>query len=87
LLEEASVPIDVVFTDYNMPGINGVELIEQAAKKWPKIKFVLASGYLDEVTRARLETCKASVLSKPYDMHDASQLVLRQLADHNSRKP
>jgi CheY-like chemotaxis protein len=87
LLEEAAVPIDVVFTDYNMPGMNGVELIEKAAKKWPRIKFVLASGYLDEVTRAQLETCKASVLSKPYDMHDASQLVLRQLADHNSGKP
>jgi len=87
LLEESAVPIDVVFTDYNMPGMNGVELIEKAAKKWPRIKFVLASGYLDEVTRAQLETCKASVLSKPYDMHDASQLVLRQLADHNSGKP
>ena len=50
------------------------------AVRWPKTKFVLASGYLDDITRARLETCKASVLSKPYDMHDASQVVLRHLA-------
>jgi CheY-like chemotaxis protein len=87
LLAEANAPIDLVFTDYNMPGMNGVELIEQAAKRWPKIKFVLASGYLDEVTRARLETYQASVLSKPYDMHDASELVLRRLADSKSKTP
>jgi YesN/AraC family two-component response regulator len=69
-----------VFTDFNMPGMSGVELIEKVALRWPKTKFVLASGYLDDLTRARLEKCRASVLSKPYDMHDASQVVLRQLA-------
>jgi len=87
ILAEPNAAIDLIFTDYNMPGMNGVELIEQAAKRWPKIKFVLASGYLDDVTRARLETYHASVLSKPYDMHDASELVLHRLADAKTTTP
>lgn len=72
-------PVDIVFTDYNMPGMNGIELIEQIAARWPKTKFILASGYLDDATRARIERCHASILAKPYDMHDASKIVLHKL--------
>ncbi len=79
LLNE-SEPVDLVFTDFNMPGMTGVELIERVAERWPKTKFILASGYLDNETRARIERCNAAILSKPYDMHDASKLVLQKLA-------
>jgi hypothetical protein len=47
--------------------------------RWPKIKFVLASGYLDENTRERILRTGASILSKPYDLNDASDLVMRKL--------
>ena len=63
-----------------MPGMNGVELIEHIAARWPQTKFILASGYLDDETRARIERCKTTVLSKPYDMHDASRIVLEKIA-------
>lgn len=80
ILKDAE-PVDLVFTDFNMPGMNGVELIERIAVRWPRTKFILASGYLDDETRARIERCHATVLSKPYDMHDASRIVLQKLAD------
>jgi two-component system, cell cycle sensor histidine kinase and response regulator CckA len=79
VLETETEPVDLVLTDYNMPGMNGVELIEQVAVRWPKIKFVLASGYLDENTRERILRTGASILSKPYDLNDASDLVMRKL--------
>jgi PAS domain S-box-containing protein len=79
VLESADEPVELVLTDYNMPGMNGVELIEQVATRWPKIKFVLASGYLDETTRQRILRTGASILSKPYDLNDASDLVMRKL--------
>lgn len=72
-------PVDLVFTDFNMPGMNGVELIERVVTRWPRTKFILASGYLDDETRARIERCQAAILSKPYDMHDASKIVLQKL--------
>jgi two-component system cell cycle sensor histidine kinase/response regulator CckA len=79
VLETEAEPVDLVLTDYNMPGMNGVELIEQVAKRWPKIRFVLASGYLDGTTRERILQTGASILSKPYDLNDASDLVMQKL--------
>jgi CheY-like chemotaxis protein len=69
-----------MFTDYNMPGMNGIELIEKTAARWPKIKFILASGYLDDILRARLDQLNVTVLSKPYDLHSASGIVMQKLA-------
>ena len=48
VLEESAEPVDLLFTDYNMPGMNGLELIEDVAKRWPETKFVLASGFLND---------------------------------------
>jgi two-component system, cell cycle sensor histidine kinase and response regulator CckA len=79
VLETETEPVDLVLTDYNMPGMNGVELIEQVATRWPKIKFVLASGYLDGTTRQRILAAGASILSKPYDLNDAADLVMQKL--------
>ena len=80
VLEEAAGAVDIVFTDYNMPGMNGVDLIGKIAARWPRIKFILASGYLDDATCARLGQFNATVLDKPYDMHDASEIVMQKLA-------
>ena len=80
ILEEATAPVDILFTDYNMPGMNGVELMEKVAAHWPKTKFILASGYLDEATSTRVESCHATMLAKPYDIHAASELVMKTLA-------
>lgn len=81
VLEETVDSVDLLFTDYNMPGMNGIELIERVAVKWPEMKLVLASGYLDEQARARLETLEVSVLCKPYDMRDGAEMIIGLLAD------
>ena len=80
ILEEATAPVDILFTDYRMPGMNGVELIEQVSLRWPATKFILASGFLDEATHRRIESCKAIILAKPYDIHQASEVVMKTLA-------
>jgi DNA-binding NtrC family response regulator len=76
-----------MFTDYNMPGMNGIELMEQVAVRWPKIKFILASGYLDETTQSCVERCHASLISKPYIIHDAMKIILQKLANHVNNVP
>src|SRR5678816_4309538 len=40
--------IDLMLTDYNMPGISGLDLITQVHARWPTMKCILASGYLEE---------------------------------------
>jgi CheY-like chemotaxis protein len=80
VMDETTEHIDLLFTDYNMPGMNGIELIEKVAVKWPDMKLVLASGYLDEEARERLDQLKVSVLCKPYDMRQGAELIIGLLA-------
>ena len=69
-------PIDLLLTDFNMPGISGLELISQVRSRWPHIKCILASGYLDETVERRIvNEFKAGTLRKPYNVADAAELV------------
>src|SRR5699024_10406317 len=36
---------DIIFMDIKMPGINGLEAIEEISGKYPAIKFILVSAY------------------------------------------
>jgi CheY-like chemotaxis protein len=81
ILEDSSEPVDLLFTDYNMPGMTGLELIEQVVKRWPRTKCVLASGFLNDATYARIKPYNVCILAKPYDMHDASKIVMDKLAE------
>jgi len=40
-------PVDLVISDFRMPGINGVEFLRQVMKRWPDTKRVILSAYTD----------------------------------------
>jgi CheY-like chemotaxis protein len=80
LLAQSDPPVDLVFTDYCMPGMNGVELIEKILVRWPETKFVLASGFLDDDIRAQAARYCSAILSKPYDMREACKIIVDQIA-------
>lgn len=40
-------PVDIVFTDIDMPEINGIELMQMCKREYPEIKFVIFSIYED----------------------------------------
>jgi two-component system, cell cycle sensor histidine kinase and response regulator CckA len=87
-LESLQKPVDLLFTDYNMSGMNGWELICQAARRWPQIKAILASGYLDESERSEIEKTPAvRVLDKPFHMRDAANLIAEMLASSPTHPP
>ena len=83
VLEKEHGAVDILFTDYSMPGINGADLIEQAAVRWPEIRPVLASGYLDDTTVQRLEKLNAKILGKPYEMEEAARVLIDLLPRKN----
>jgi two-component system, cell cycle sensor histidine kinase and response regulator CckA len=69
-------PVDVLFTDLAMPGLNGLDLAEKAAARNPTLKILYTSGYaqhpsLCATARRRLS---GAFLPKPYR---PSELVAR----------
>jgi len=62
---------DVVISDYAMPGMNGVELAEHIAQRYPGLNFILASGFADTPALPPGMTR----LAKPYSQEDLSQLL------------
>ncbi len=82
VLEKKKGAVDILFTDYSMPGMNGSDLIEQVSVRWPAIRPVLASGYLEDPIVDRLKGLKAEVLAKPYEMQEAAKILIGLLPKH-----
>ena len=70
-------PFDALLTDLNLPGMSGVALAREAAKRYPKLPIIVASGYakatVEELRRELPDTL--FVLAKPYDL-DALEKIL-----------
>ena len=67
-------PIDLLITDYAMPGMNGVELATQARQLRPGLAVVLATGYSELPSGAQIDLPR---LNKPYQQADlANHLML-----------
>ena len=79
VLEKVNGAVDVLFTDFAMPGMNGADLIEQVSVRWPDIRPLLASGYLEDETLKRLEKLNTTVLAKPYEMQEAANKLINLL--------
>ena len=44
---EKTYPIQVVMSDYRMPGMNGVDFLREVCKQWPDTVRIVLSGYAD----------------------------------------
>ncbi len=48
-----SAPVQLVLSDFDMPGMNGVELFQQVRQRWPRILRVMLTGNRDVSTVVR----------------------------------
>lgn len=79
---------DVVVTDYRMPRMNGVELIQRLRAINPNVRVVLLSGFVDPLGLTEDSTGADVVLAK--SSHEAQQLVRavkRLVSSRSLRKP
>lgn len=79
-----SSAIDLLITDYAMPGLSGTELIEAAARRQPQMKATLVSGYADLPEGAEVSLTR---LAKPYDDGDLRRLIATVMDAHASLPP
>ena len=54
--------------------MNGVELAEQIAIKYPNIKFILTTGYFNEDIASRAIKL-GKLISKPYKLNDLKEAI------------
>jgi CheY-like chemotaxis protein len=73
-------PVDLIITDYRMPGMNGAELIERAHEIAPDVPTVLMSAYAEATVRAPAGRSPSAVfIPKPMDMREFIQTSRRLL--------
>ena len=86
LLENAHEKIDVLFTDIQMPIMDGLTLMKELADRYPSIIIVVLSGYNDFSYARQAIHCKAAdYLLKPVRKEHLSAL-LQKLDNENSKQ-
>lgn len=68
----AGEPIDMMITDYAMPGMTGLQLAEKARALRPGLPILLATGYADLPTRSGFELPR---LNKPYQQMQLAEQI------------
>jgi CheY-like chemotaxis protein len=69
LLEQRS-DISAMITDYSMPGMSGIELIEAARKLRPDLPVLLATGYSELPENVEIDVPR---LEKPFREEELAQ--------------
>jgi DNA-binding NtrC family response regulator len=73
--------VDLLLTDYRMPGPNGVELIESARRAKPGLRAILMTAFGDTFTE--IESVRRGAigyLNKPFEADEITGLVARILS-------
>ncbi len=72
---------DVVLTDVRMPGIDGLELMEQINRQCPDIPVIIMTAHSDlDSAVASYQGGAFEYLPKPFDIDEAMELVHRAIA-------
>ncbi|MBN1869158.1 MAG: response regulator, partial [Candidatus Omnitrophica bacterium] len=67
---------DVVITDYEMQGMDGLELIARIKNTGIPIKIILMSGAMDAALEARARAAGADgCLRKPFDLKELWEIL------------
>ena len=65
-----------IATDLNMPGINGLRLIERLRELQPNTTYILVTGVRDlHLPRSLSAECITSVVTKPWDAEELAQCI------------
>jgi response regulator RpfG family c-di-GMP phosphodiesterase len=78
ILDEQAV--DVILTDQKMPGMSGLQLLAEAARRRPAARRLLITGWTEEVPRAQMEALGIrAMIPKPWDDAELKATLRAQL--------
>lgn len=71
LIKKCDGKIDLLITDVIMPKIGGLELAKMVNDKWPHIKVLFVSGYIDDrIEKKGINVYSKNFLRKPFNTDD-----------------
>ncbi len=78
--------IDILLTDFDMPGMNGYELAEVAKQRCFGIKVILMTGHCTDELAERIgaSTTVDGFLSKPFDLKTVREMLNQVAYPHFS---
>ena len=73
--------IDLLISDVQMPGLDGISLVEKALAAYPGLRVVLMSGFADELDRAEhLKARITRIITKPFTLEQIRSAVRAALS-------
>ncbi|MCA1992139.1 MAG: response regulator [Coleofasciculus sp. S288] len=81
-LQEETISIIVILSDWLMPGIKGDEFLIQIHEKYPKVIKIMLTGQADDaaIERAKTHANLHSCLRKPWNSQDLIETIKSGLA-------
>ena len=79
-------PVDIILSDFKMPDLNGIEVLEQVKKTNPGISFVIVTAYgtVENAVKA-MRLGAFDYISKPVDL-DELDLMIERIIEHKNLK-
>lgn len=82
---------DIILTDLNLPGMQGMDMCERIRQRWPESQLVILTGYGSlEAAKAAIRLEAADFLTKPTSLGDleaALNRALRRRLNHITTRP
>lgn len=77
ILKEKNGQVDLVISDYSMPGKNGLDFLNDCVREYPGIHYVITTGYGDALPSNPLlvDQRPLRVLQKPYNFKELKALI------------
>lgn len=78
-----TTPVEIIISDFLMPEVNGLDLLEQAHALLPDAVLIIMTGHaeLDLVVQSISETAACLFLLKPWDPFDV-RMMIRRVREH-----
>lgn len=76
LVHLQSATIQLALVDYNMPGMNGIDLAEQLMQQQPHMSIHLVTANIQERMRLRAEAIGIGFIKKPISRNKIANVLL-----------
>ncbi|MDH3519261.1 MAG: response regulator [Myxococcales bacterium] len=69
-------PVHLILSDHKMPGMTGMQLLAQAAQRWPAAARILITGWTESIPEQEIRAVGLrAIISKPWDDAELKEIL------------